>query len=97
MNPENINNQKIQKAAYKSRVDLREKLEDKVAVLNPIDHTNRYRQLINQLLRLDKKIDSYEKQFGEPTVQERRMFQDVDQITHRRSNGLNKESSDEDK
>lgn len=35
--------------------------------------------------------------FGEPTVQERRMFQDTEQIRDRRSNGLNKESSDEDK
>jgi hypothetical protein len=67
MKPANINNQRIQKVAYKSRVELREKLEDKVAVLNPIDHTNRYRQLIGQLLRLDKKIDLYEKQFGDST------------------------------
>ena len=64
MNPKNINNPKIQKVAYKNRIELRERLEDKVAVLNPIDHTNRYRQLIGQLLRLDKKIEAYEKQFG---------------------------------
>jgi hypothetical protein len=64
MQSKNINNQKIQKVAYKNRIELRERLEDKVAVLNPIDHTNRYRQLIGQLLRLDKKIEAYEKQFG---------------------------------
>jgi DNA primase len=64
MNPKNINNPKVQKVAYKNRVELRERLEDKVAVLNPIDHSNRYRQLIGQLLRLDKKIEAYEKQFG---------------------------------
>ncbi len=64
MQAKNINNPKIQKVAYKNRVDLREKLEDKIAVLNPIDHPNRYRQLIGQLLRLDKKIEEYEKQFG---------------------------------
>lgn len=64
MNPKNINNPKVQKVAYKNRIELRERLEDKIAVLNPIDHMNRYRQLIEQLLRLDKKIDSYQKQFG---------------------------------
>lgn len=64
MNTKNINNPKIQKVAYKNRVELREVLENKVAVLNPVDHTDRYRQLIGQLIRLDKKIDIYEKQFG---------------------------------
>jgi hypothetical protein len=59
MNPKNINNPKTQKAAHKSRIDLREKLEDKIAILNPVDHTDRYRQLQRQLIRLDKKIAGY--------------------------------------
>jgi hypothetical protein len=63
MKPENINNPKVQKTAYKSRVDLRKKLETKLALINPTDHTNRYRQLIGQLLRLDKKISAYEVRF----------------------------------
>ena len=64
MKSSNINNSRIQKAAYQNRINLREKLEDKIAVLNPIDHTNRYRQLIRQLVKLDKKIETYQKHFG---------------------------------
>ena len=60
MKPENINNLKIQKAAYKNRIKLREKLEAKVVKLNPALHPNRCRQLIGQLNRLDKKIAEYE-------------------------------------
>jgi hypothetical protein len=60
MKPENINNPKVTKAANITRIKLREKLEDKVAVLNPIDNSNRYRQLQGQLIRLDKKIAVYD-------------------------------------
>ena len=60
MKPENVNNPKILKAANQTRIKLREKLEDRIAVLNPTDHYNRYRQIQSQLIRLDKKIAAYD-------------------------------------
>lgn len=61
MKPENANNSRILKLANRQRIELRIKLEGKITLLNPGDHPNRYRQLVGQLLRLDKKIDAYEK------------------------------------
>ena len=65
MKLENITSPRLQKQANATRVALRDKLEARLAQLNPADHPNRYRQLIGQLLRLDKKIAAYGAQFEE--------------------------------